>query len=175
METESLVIKAKKGDKEALVKLIMLKEQEYYKLAYIYMKNKEDSLDAMEDMIILLYDKIHQLKKEEAFYSWSKTILVNCCKKQLKNQKKFVSIDQIKEAFTEGEIEQKEDQLLLDKYLSQLKEQHQEVLKLRYFLDLEYETIASILKIPLGTVKSRLSIGLKKLKESMGGEGYEKG
>jgi DNA-directed RNA polymerase specialized sigma24 family protein len=37
-------------------------------------------MDAMEDMILKLYEKIDQLQKEDAFYSWSKTILVNHCK-----------------------------------------------------------------------------------------------
>ncbi|QUH24695.1 RNA polymerase sigma factor [Serpentinicella alkaliphila] len=45
-----------------------------------------------------------------------------------------------------------------------------EVIKLRYFLDLDYETIGRILKIPIGTVKSRISVGINKLKESLGGD-----
>jgi RNA polymerase sigma-70 factor (ECF subfamily) len=54
--------------------------------------------------------------------------------------------------------------------MSKLNQRHQEVIKLRYFLDLDYNTIAAMLKIPVGTVKSRISIGLQKLKESFGGE-----
>lgn len=90
MDMETLVKKAKHGDKDALVRLIMDKQSDYYKLAFVYMGNKEDSLDAMADMIIILYEKIHQLKKPEAFYSWSKTILVNRCKKFLKDKNKLV-------------------------------------------------------------------------------------
>ena len=37
MEVDEMVSKAKSGDKEALVKLIMLRQKEYYKLAYIYL------------------------------------------------------------------------------------------------------------------------------------------
>ena len=44
----------------------------------------------------------------------------------------------------------------------------------KYFLDLDYQTISDILKIPLGTVKSRISIGLKNLKESLGGDEIER-
>lgn len=95
MDTEVLVKKAKRGDKDALVQLIIAQKQDYYKLAYVYMNNKEDALDAMEDMIVALYESIYKLKKEEAFYSWSKTILVNCCKKLLRTKKNVVYMDLI--------------------------------------------------------------------------------
>ena len=63
-----------------------------------------------------------------------------------------------------------EDKIVLAHYLSKLSPAHQEVIRLKYFLELDYETIGQILKIPLGTVKSRLSIGMKNLKESIGGD-----
>lgn len=168
---ELLVKKAKQGDKEALVQLIMAQKQDYYKLAYIYMKNKDDALDAMADMIAIVYEKIHQLKKAEAFYSWSKTILVNCCKKLLKERNKVISLEAIEEQVSEDELGIKEEHISLEGYLLKLNEKHREVLKLRYFLDMDYRTISDILRIQPGTVKSRISIGLKKLKESIGGDG----
>lgn len=62
LETKKLVEVAKKGDKEALIKLIMDKKQDYYKLAFVYTKNNEDALDPMEDMILILYENIKKLK-----------------------------------------------------------------------------------------------------------------
>ncbi len=174
MEIEKLVNKAKQGDKEALVSLIMDRKQEYYGLAYVYMKNNEDALDAMEDMIVILYESLHQLKKEEAFYSWSKTILVNCCKKQLRRKKRLTDFNNIEAEATAGGLNLVEEQLTLESHLSGLSSSHQEIIKLRYYMDLDYNTIAELLKIPIGTVKSRISIGLRKLKESFGGEAIEK-
>lgn len=174
METQLLVKKAKRGDREALVQLIMCSKQDYYKLAYIYMKNHEDALDAMEDMIVILYESIHKLKKESAFSSWSKTILVNCCKNILRKKKKIFPLDAVKEASYDGVFEQKDDEIIIEKYLSLLNVKHQEVLKLRYFLDLDYKSISNIVKVPIGTVKSRISIGLKKLKETLEVENYER-
>ncbi len=173
MEVKRLVKKAKKGDKDALVQLVMAEKEHYYKLAYVYLRNKEDALDAIEDMIVILYENIHKLKKNDAFYSWSKTILVNSCKKILRNRKRTISIDFIEEIVYEGDYEEKNNKLLLDKYLSEIEEIHQEVIKLRYFLDLEYKTIADLLEIPLGTVKSRISYGLDKLQEKFGGDNDE--
>jgi len=174
LEFKRLIKKAKKGDKEALLRLIMDKQADYYKLAYVYMRNKEDALDALQDMIVVLYQNISKLKKEESFYSWSKTILVNCCRNKLRSQNKIASLttsfDQAADAPVDGLYAESEDRIVLEKHLLGLSEIHQEVIRLKYFLDMDYQTMAEILQIPVGTVKSRLNHGLKKLKDSLGGE-----
>lgn len=171
---EELVKKAKQGDKEALIQLIMLRKQEYYKLAYVFTGNEEDALDALEDMIVSVYENIKKLKRDETFYTWSKTILVNGCKKIYRNTRKTVPLETIGEVAAEDGLQQKDNQILLEQHLAKLSHKHQAVIRLRYFLDLEYQAIADILKIPLGTVKSRLAYSLERLNESLGGEFFEK-
>lgn len=170
MDIKLLIVQAKKGDKEALLKLVIDKQTEYYKLAYVYIKNNEDALDAMQDMIVILYENISKLKKEESFYSWSKTILVNLCKNKVKKKKSLIFLDDMKDQAIDEVYDNPDDKIVLEKYLSKLSDKHQEVIRLRYYLDLDYESISEILRIPLGTVKSRLSVGIKQLKESLGGE-----
>lgn len=55
--TVKLVKKAQNGNKEALLQLILAKQDDYYRLAWSYMKNEHDALDVMEDMIVILYEK----------------------------------------------------------------------------------------------------------------------
>ena len=62
METEKLICLAIEGDKEALIRLIMDKKEEYYRLAYVYLNNKEDTMDALQDMIIILFKFIKKLR-----------------------------------------------------------------------------------------------------------------
>lgn len=170
MEIERLVKKAKQGDKDALVQLIMAEKEVYYKLAYVYMKNAEDAMDAMEDMILILYENISRLKNESSFYSWSKTILVNCCKNSLKKKNKVVFLETLQEQQQDSFVAETDEQLRLEKHLGELNSKQQEVIRLRYFMDMDYQSIAELLKVPLGTVKSRISIGLSKLKVVLGGE-----
>ena len=171
MEDKLLIKRSKRGDKEALLSLVMNQDTDYYKLAYSYMKNKDDALDAMQDMIVILYEKVCTLKNNKAFYSWSKTILVNCCKKILRDQKKLVSIDDIKEVPYEMEMDF-EEQLVLGTYLAKLNPIHEEVIRLKYIVDLDYNAIASLLGIPLGTVKSRIHTAMTALKKDMEGDDY---
>lgn len=172
METIELMKRAKRGNKEALLSLIMIQQSEYYKLAYVYMKNEDDALDALQDMIVIIYDNITKLRKDESFYSWSKTILVNTCKAKLKKNNKQISLEEIIKHTIIEDLDDPEDKIILERYISKLSIKHQEVIKLRYYLDYDYESISQILKIPLGTVKSRLNAGITKLKEALGGEYY---
>lgn len=170
MDAEVLVKRAKNGDKEALLNLIMDKKSEYYKLAYIYTMDKEDAMDAMEDMILILYGQIRKLKKDEVFYSWSKTILVNCCKSILRKKSRVIMLEEMEEEACEGGFEGRERRMDIITYLKELNEHQQEAIKLKYLMDMDYESIAKLSNVPVGTVKSRVSTGLKKLKECFGGE-----
>lgn len=168
----TLVKEAKRGNKGALVRLNMDQKQDFYRLAYVYTRNPDDALDALEDMIVILYEKISGLKNEERFYTWSRTILVNCCKGILQRKKKVIPFEHLPEGVHEGESRRKDEQITLDSVLSRFSPKHQEVLKLRFFLDLDYQTIADILKVPVDTVKSCISIGLEKLKVILRGEDF---
>ncbi|NLM04088.1 MAG: sigma-70 family RNA polymerase sigma factor [Clostridiales bacterium] len=171
MEIKMLVKKAKAGDKEALLQLIMKEHEKYYKLAYVYTKNPEDAMDALEDMIVILYNKINTLRKEDAFYSWSKTILVNSCKKILKRRNKLLYLDQWEQPDDRNSIKNSEEAMDLEGALNKLNEHQREAIKLRYYLDYDYKSIANITNVSLGTVKSRISTGIKKLKNLLiGGE-----
>ncbi|MGG4191988.1 RNA polymerase sigma-70 factor, ECF subfamily [Paenibacillus sp. cl6col] len=178
MRVSHLVKQAKKGNKEALLQLIMADKDAYYRLAYTYMGNEHDAMDAMEDMIVALYEKIEQLQNSEAFYSWSKTILVNRCKTLLRKKDRFVPLEDEQEpslnAFTDNNpYRETESEMDMQVLLSHLNAQQREAIELRYVHDLPYQTIADMTGAPLGTIKSRISQGMQKLKLMIGGDRYD--
>jgi len=178
MNISRLVKQAKKGNKEALLQLIMADQDAYYRLAYSYMGNEHDAMDAMEDMIVCIYEKIDQLHKIEAFYSWSKTILVNRCKTLLLKKKRYLPMGDVHESSLTGLTDDNpfrftESALDMEELLSHLNAKQREVIELRYVHDLPYQTIADMIGVPLGTIKSRLSQGIQKLKDLIGGDRYE--
>ncbi|MFC4809601.1 RNA polymerase sigma factor [Paenibacillus sp. GCM10023250] len=173
-----LVRQAKKGSKDALLQLIMADQDAYYRLAYAYMGNEHDAMDAMEDMIVTLYEKIGQLQKGEAFYSWSKTILVNRCKALLRQNGKCQPLEEELEAsmpaLTEANpYRSTESEMDLQSLLAHLSDKQREAIELRYVHDFPYQTIADMTGVPLGTIKSRISLGMQKLKDILGGERCE--
>jgi RNA polymerase sigma factor (sigma-70 family) len=179
MNVVRLVKKAKRGSKEALMELIMAEKDDLYRLCFTYMGNQHDAMDVLEEMIVRLYENIGQLKKEEAFYSWSKTILVNLCKTTLRKQKKLVLIDdwqssKEKESESASKINSSDQQMEIEEMLAILNDNQKEAIQLKYLLDYDYQTIAEMTNVPIGTVKSRVFQGLRKLKDHFGGEGNER-
>ncbi|GLX70617.1 sigma-70 family RNA polymerase sigma factor [Paenibacillus glycanilyticus] len=178
MKVSRLVRQAQKGNKDALLQLIMADQDAYYRLAYSYMGNEHDAMDAMEDMIVTLYEKIDQLQKGEAFYSWSKTILVNRCKALHRKKEKHLPLEeeQDTEVSTLSDVNpyrSTEDEMDMQTLLSHLNDYQREAIELRYVHDLPYHTIAEMTGAPLGTIKSRISQGIRKLKGIIGGDRYE--
>ena len=166
-----LIKKAKHGDKEALMQLVLLAKDEYYRLAYTYAENEHDAMDALENMIVILYEKIDQLKKPESFYSWSKTILVNECRTILRKRNKVVFLD-------EGEANQLADETIMvatdhftfNELLTSLSPVQKEAVQMKYLLDYDYETIATLTNVPISTAKSRVFHALKILRKTLGGD-----
>lgn len=178
MNVSRLVRQAQRGNKEALLQLILAERDAYYRLAYSYMGNEHDAMDAMEDMIVTLYEKLDQLHKGEAFYSWSKTILVNRCKTLLRKKERFLPLEDEQASTLAALIEDNpyrltESEMNMEELLSHLNPRQREAIELRYVHDLPYQTIADMTGTPMGTIKSRISQGIHKLKAMIGGDRYE--
>lgn len=167
MQEVDLIINAQKGDKEALIEYILKRKDEYYRLAYVYVKNQEDALDALQEMIVILFENIRKLKNVDSFVTWSKTILVNCCKNILKKKNKIILVDSYKDKEFIDKYKCIDQSIDIENALESLNFKQREAIKLKYYLGYDYETIAQITKTPVGTVKSRISYGLKLLKKVM--------
>ncbi|GGE61321.1 sigma-70 family RNA polymerase sigma factor [Priestia taiwanensis] len=177
MNIARLVKQARRGDKEALLQLIIAKKDEYYRLALTYTGNEHDAMDTMEEMIVSVYDNIEKLRDAEAFYSWSKTILVNNCRALTRKKQKVVLVDEWEEinthASTINPYTNSEHQMDIQMLLEQSNDQQKEAIQLKYFHDFDNQTIAKITNVSIGTVKSRIFQGLKKLRKYYGGDGNE--
>ena len=81
------------------------------------------------------------------------------------------------EASTDGmydlALDNIENYVFIMKYINKLSPKLKEVIQLHYFLDYSYETIAQIIGVPVGTVKSRSSKALKKMRSWLGGNADE--
>ncbi len=64
------VVKAIKGDEEAFELLIKEEGDKLYKTAFLYVRNKDDALDVVQEAVTKAFISIHQLKKPELFSAW---------------------------------------------------------------------------------------------------------
>lgn len=167
-KTAALVRAAAKGDKDAFVRLIDDHRQTMYATAMAVTRNEDDALDAIQDAILTLWEKLDTLKDPWAFKTWMTRILVNCCCGGLRGRKREAPAEDLEQA--EIGIEPDLDTALdVDRALSRLPEDDRLILQLYYFEDLPVNEIAKALGIKAEAVRMRLSRGRKRFKEQ-----YEK-
>ena len=153
---------AKKGDKDAFVRLIDNNKTSMYRIALSILRNKHDIEDSIQNTIVKSFQNIIYLKKDEYFKTWLIRILINECKNTVSKNKKIVNLDFIDS--TES-ISIDSSKLELTSAISSLEDDLRIVTTLFYFEDIPQKDISKLLNIPEGTVRSRLSRARSKLYE----------
>lgn len=162
---KSNIIKAKNGDNEAFLELINENKLNIYRVARGILSNEHDIEDAIQNTVIKAYEKINTLKKNEFFRTWLVRILINECNEIIRRNKRVVSIN---ESNHEERYNDCYENIDLTKAINSLSEELRITTVLFYFEDMSIKDIASVLNIPNGTVRSRLSRARKILREVIG-------
>jgi RNA polymerase sigma-70 factor (ECF subfamily) len=150
-------------------------EEIIFRFCYRRLLVKEAAEDAAHDTFMKAFDKIRDLKDNNKFKTWVFTIARNQCIDELKRTNKFVGIpeDEGPDALPDGkespeEISGKEERRQrVIKEMSMLDDKHRDVISLVHYEGLSYEETAEVLNIPIGTVRSRLSRGMRALQEGL--------
>lgn len=148
--------------KEEFTRLVLECEETLYKVSMSMLRNEKDCEDAVQTAILTSYEKLNTLKKEEYFKTWLVRILINTCNKQLNSRKKIVDIKDYQNTTATSNFspEELEVRLAVEKLPLKIRQ----VVVLYYTEGFSIKDIKDILKIPEGTVKSRLSKGRELLK-----------
>lgn len=162
-----LVKKAQKGNDKAFLKLYQQYEDDIYRMAFVYVKNKEDALDIVQEVAYQSFKKINTLKKAEYFKTWLMKISINCAINLVKRDQKVVQLKPEYEAFIGSDAEDIPLNLTLKDLIDGLKEDEKSVVMLRFYHNHTFKEIGEVLDIPLGTAKSVLYSALKKLRTEM--------
>lgn len=167
MKLERLVKKAQKGNDKAYLMLFQQYEEEIYRMAYVYMKNKDDALDIVQEVAYQSFKKISTLKKPEYFKTWLMKITINCALNLINKNTKVIQLNPDFEVPTGSEDEDITLSLFLHELMDTLQEDEKSVILLKYYDDRTLKEISEILDIPLGTAKSFLYRALDKLRQNL--------
>ncbi|KQU13800.1 sigma-70 family RNA polymerase sigma factor [Peribacillus butanolivorans] len=161
-----LVKKAQKGNDKAFLKLYQQFEEDIYRLAYVYVQNKDDALDVVQEVAYQSFKKIDTLKKPEYFKTWLMKITINCAINVIRKNKKVVLLKPDFEVLMGTEEEDLLLSLSLQELMDFLQEDEKSVILLRFYHDHTLKEISDILEIPLGTAKTVLYRALNKLRKN---------
>lgn len=149
-----------------LVLLIEHEQERFYRIAYSYVKNREDALDIVHNAIVKALQSCPSLRSPEYAQTWFCRILINESISFLRKNRRLVPLEEVQEA---ADDPQPEHEAYLDLYtaLDKLPPESKTVVILRFFEDMKLDEIAQVLSVNLSTVKSRLYRALKLLKLDM--------
>ncbi|MBY9078797.1 sigma-70 family RNA polymerase sigma factor [Paenibacillus sp. HN-1] len=182
-----LLIRMRQGDEEAFQIVYESTRDHAYRLIGYLTRNQHDVADIMSEVYVELFRSLHSYDPKRSFSSWFNGLIV----RQVRNWKRKewrlfriaeklkVGISNSSDQTEERRIQEVGDRLDLLPILQTLPLKFREVIVLRYYQDCTLEEIAELLKVPLGTVKSRHHQALKHLRrrfEHLGlrkeGEGF---
>lgn len=147
-----------------LIDYIVTYKEKHYRIAYSYVKNKEDALDIVQDTIVKALKYEHTLHEPAYLNTWFIKILINNCKTYLQKQNRYIDVeDEIIESLDPPHMDTYRS-FELEEALDKLSYTEKTIILLRYFEQLELKEVAKIMDKNLSTVKSTLYRALKKLK-----------
>ncbi|EEH98905.2 MULTISPECIES: RNA polymerase sigma factor [Clostridium] len=160
------------GDKEAFNILVQENLKSLYIVARGMLNSEYDIEDAFQNTILKAYEKISGLKNEEFFKTWLTRILINECNNIIRKNKKVTYIE---DSQINNEVyEDKYKNIDLIRAIDSLSSDLRITMWLFYFDDMSIEEISNALKIPKGTIKSRLNRGREKIYNIMSeGDNHE--
>lgn len=164
------------SEKEEFLNQISKNKLKLYKTAKVILHNETDVEDAIQEALISAYENYDKLKDKQLFMTWLIRILMNKCFYILKQNKKTVAVedfyDENNQESKDSEVEILEKNEVI-KAVNQLDTILRTTVILYYYDDMPTKNIAKIMKVPEGTVKSRLNKARKELELKLNKEGIK--
>ncbi|MGN0927785.1 MAG: RNA polymerase sigma factor RpoE [Succinivibrio sp.] len=168
---ELLVKKVQEGDTNAYNVLVIKYQYKVSQIISKFVANSADINDIAQDAFIKAYKAINSFRGESSFYTWLYRIVVNAAKTFLESNSKhknsidvdspeFQSIDEqgilASKDTPDRIIESQELHEVILKAMNDLPKELREAITLREIEGMSYDDMAIALKVPVGTVRSRI-------------------
>ncbi len=139
-----------------------------YRIAWSQLPQQADREDAVQETIRRAWEKRDQLRDERYMQTWVIRIMLNVCHTHQKRSGRMIPVEKLPE---KGLVHPAETPLL-DALMS-MDEKFRMPLQLRYVEEYSVAEVAWMLRLPQGTVKSRLARGREKLRAVLEEEVFE--
>jgi RNA polymerase sigma-70 factor (ECF subfamily) len=169
---QAVIQRVRSGDPEAFSILVERYQDRIYSVVRNYVYNQDDAIDIVQDTFLKAYQKLRTFDSASAFYTWLYRIAINTSIDALRKRKSrnveslederfkdtgFEPVSNDPAADPERVAVRSEQAAILRRALSSLSHKLRAVAVLHDVEGLSQEEVAAILRIPVGTVKSRVS------------------
>lgn len=158
------------GDDSAFGKLVARHEDRLFSLALRMTGNRSDALDATQDAFVAAFRRAGSFRGDAAFGTWLYRITINACQDLLRKRGRDLVEDlEQEESPRIASGERVEDTVIarvdLARALAALPEEYREAVVMHDLGGVPYDEISTLTGTPMGTVKSRISRGRRRLTE----------
>ncbi|NLX09560.1 MAG: RNA polymerase sigma factor [Chloroflexi bacterium] len=178
MESD-LIDRARRGDSEAWETVVRQHQTPAFRLAYLLLGDADDAEDVAQEAFLRAFQKLDRFDTRRAFRPWLLSIVANLARNHRRSAGRYLAAlrrfyhsepEQDRTPGVEqGQLQQWEAQVLWQA-IRRLRHDDQQIVYLRYFLELPVEEVAEALNIAPGTVKSRLHRALERLRAVIAAE-----
>jgi RNA polymerase sigma-70 factor (ECF subfamily) len=183
LSDEDLMAEAAEGDERAFTELVGRYRSRVVNLVSRLLNDREASDDISQEVFVRVYLHRKNYRRGAKFSTWLFTIAANLAKNEIRRRKRrrnWTSLDELQEqlhdsslqlmdprANRESDVESRELSGMVGSAISTLPERYRLALVLRDIEGLAYEEIANVLRIPGGTVRSRINRARLMLKRKL--------
>lgn len=156
---------------QELALLIETHQEKFYKVAFAYVKNREDALDIVHDAIVKALRSYGTLRNTQYAQTWFYRILINESISFLRKNRRSILWGDLSDtpppSSTSPPDMRKDEYIDLYAAIDKLSPELKTIVVLHFFEDMKLSEVAEITSTNLNTVKSRLYRALKNLKLDM--------
>jgi RNA polymerase sigma-70 factor (ECF subfamily) len=180
---EQLVAGALRGDRDAFGLIVERYESRLVNYLYRLVRSTEDAHDLAQEVFLKVYQALDRFDPQYRFSTWLFRVAQNAAIDLIRRQRlKLVSMSRESPDGGEerdwdfasgdptpyGDLRNRERGSAIQQAVDALPWEYRELILLRHFGELSYEEIATMKRLPLGTVKNKLFRGRQMLKERLG-------
>ena len=183
-----LMARIQKDDESAFGEFVRRYQRRFYRLAYGYLHNHEESLDAVQEAFVKIYRARRTWEPRANPFTWAYRIVANQCVDLLRKRKgmaaKSLDDEDSHESRTLADTStvdplahqlHREQREILMEAVMKLPPRQKEIIILRHFEELSLQEIADVQGCALGTVKSSLHRAIASLKGILEGQDVAEG
>jgi RNA polymerase sigma-70 factor, ECF subfamily len=161
------------GNSEAFATLVERYDRAVYHLAYRTLRDSEEARDATQEAFFKAFRSLRTFRPEAKFSTWIFSIVYHASCDRLNRRKRYSS-DEFPERADPGPGPESQaiaadDAARLRAAIEQLPEKYRTVITLYHLQGRQYEEIAQVLDLPLGTVKTHLFRAKEQLRKLLAG------
>lgn len=177
-DQENIIARARRGDADAFEQLVIAYRDQVFRLALRMCGNEADADEVAQEAFLSAWKALPNFRGDSRFSTWLYQLTSHAAIDLMRREKRQITAEDITEVSApdpgpspQQQAERSETRQAVRDAMGQLSPEYRQIVVLRFLQELSYEEIGAVLKLPPGTVKSRLNRAKSQLKDILSKSG----